>query len=109
MKVWAWIKSIGWLALAGAVLTAILMVLAGAKATRLEKRANKAETDLQENIQDGTKKELAKAEKQQAGIAKDKAMAAKLKAKSKVRLEKLGDHDDTLADLADNFNKRVRD
>lgn len=109
MNLWAKIKSIGWLAAAGAVLTAILMVLAGAKSTRLERRAKKAEHKAEVIVQDHTKKNLEKAAKLQAGAAADKAKAAALKEKSKARLEKLGDHDETLADLADNFNKRVRD
>lgn len=109
MTLWARIKAIGWLATAGAVLTAILMVLAGAKATRLEKRAAKAETLAENIVQDHTKKHHVKAAKLQAGAAADKKKAAAVKEKSKLRLEALGDHDETLADLADNFNKRVRD
>lgn len=106
---WDRIKSIGWVATAGAVLTAILMVLAGAKATRLTRRAEKAEKTAEIIVQDHTKKHHEKAAKLQAGAAKDKAKAAAVKEKSKARLEALGDHDETLADLADNFNKRVRD
>lgn len=106
---WSKIKSIGWLATAGAAVTAVLMVLAGAKATRLERRAKKAEQNAEIIVQDHTKKHHEQAAKLQAGAAKDKAKAAAVKEKSKARLEALGEHDETLADLAHNFNKRVRD
>jgi hypothetical protein len=109
VNLWVRIKSIGWLAAIGAALTAILMVLAGAKSTRLERRAKDAERLAEVVVQDHTKKNLEKAAKLQASAATDKAKAAELKEKSKARLEQLGDKDETLADLADSFNKRVRD
>jgi hypothetical protein len=103
------IKSLGWVAIAGACLTAILMVLGGAKATRKEKAAKNLEKQIESMAHDKTKKGIEKAAKLQkkADTHKDKAVAARQR--TEARLESIGGKDETMADIAKRFNgRRVR-
>lgn len=106
MKIWNWFKSLSWIAVAGAIGTAILLVLGGAKSTRLKKRADHAEKVAEIIIQDNTKKSIEKAAKLQEQATRDKAKAATITEAAEKRLEELGAKDETMADIADRFNKR---
>ena len=105
-KAWVWIKSLSWVAIAGAIVTAVLMVLGGAKSTRLKKRADHAEKVAENLIQDKTKKNIDKAAKLTAKAERDKTKAAAITKAAEKRLEELGAKDETMADVADRFNKR---
>ena len=71
-----------------------------------EARAEVAEKTAENLLNDKTKKNLDKAAKLQAGVAKDKEKATTVKAKAEKQLEKLSESDNTMADIADRFNKR---
>ena len=106
MKVWTWLKSLSWIVIAGGILTAVLMVLGGAKAGRLQKRATNAENKVTAMAHDKTKKGIAKAAKLQKAADKHKEKATATRQRTEARLQELGDKDETLADIADRFNKR---
>lgn len=106
---WEKIKSIGWVATAGAVVTAIMLVLAGAKAGREKKRAKKAELKVESLHQEKTKKSIEKAVELQAKVTLHKERAELAKQSMEAKLEELGGKDETLADIAARFNgRRVR-
>lgn len=105
MKLLTWIKSLGWIVIGGAVLTAILMVLGGAKAGRQQRRANRAEHEIQELMFDQTKKGIDKAATLQIEADLHKKSAAATRLRMEARLEKLGE-DDEIADIAERFNNR---
>lgn len=105
-RFWAWIKSIGWLTTLGTAVVAVLFVLAGAKARKLERRAAKAEDRAQVILQDHTKVNLDKAKKLQDAAAGDKVAATQVKQKMREQLDKLGDSDENIDDIADRFNSR---
>ena len=106
MKVWTWLKSLSWIVIAGGILTAVLMVLGGAKAGRLQRRADKAENQVTAMAHDKTKKGIEKAAKLQKAADKHKEKAAATRQRTEARLQELGEKDETLADIADRFNKR---
>jgi hypothetical protein len=106
MKLWDKIKSLGWIATAGIVLTAILMALGGAKAGRLQRRVTETENQLTTLAHDRTKKGIEKAAKLQKTVEKHKEKAAVTRQRTEARLKELGEKDETLADIADRFNKR---
>lgn len=104
-----WFKSLSWVAIAGAIGTAILMILGGAKSTRLKRRADHAEKTAEILIQNGTKKNIEKAAKLKERADADKAKAATVVQAAEKRLEILGAKDETMADIAKRFNgRRVR-
>lgn len=105
-KAWAWVKSLSWVAIAGAIVTAVLMVLGGAKITRQQRRADNAERKITAIAHDKTKKGIEKAAKLQKQKDKHLDKAAATRQRTEARLEELGDKDETLADIADRFNKR---
>lgn len=112
MKIWTWIKSLSWVAIAGAAVTAIYFVFNAMRASGLETRAENAEKVAENLLNDQTRKNIEKAAKLQAGAAKDKEKASAVKAAAEKSLEKLSESDNTMADIADRFNKRkhrVRD
>jgi hypothetical protein len=106
MKIWTWIKSLSWIAIAGAIVTAILMVLGGAKVGRQDRRADRAERQVEAMAHDKTKKGIEKAAKLQKAVVKHKEKAAATRQRTEARLKELGEKDETLADIADRFNKR---
>ncbi len=105
MKIIAWFKSLSWIAIAGAVAGAMYMVYNAVRASQLEDRARDAEQREADLLGAGTTRQLKKAAKLQAGVARDKKSAANHAVKAKAHLEKLGE-DRTMADIADSFNKR---
>jgi len=105
-KALAWIKSLSWVAIAGAIVTAILMVLGGAKATRAQRRADKAEKKIESIAHDRTKKGIEQAAKLQKQKEAHLETAAATRQRTEARLKELGEKDETMADIADRFNKR---
>jgi uncharacterized membrane protein YcjF (UPF0283 family) len=105
MKIWTWLKSLSWIVIVGAIITAILMVLGGAKAGRLQRRADHAEKQIEALAHDQTKQGIKKAAKFQKQKDKHKENAAATRLRTEARLEKLGE-DDELADIAERFNNR---
>lgn len=101
-----WIKSLSWIVIAGAIGTAILLVLNAVRASRLEDRANAGEQREAELLNSGITGNLVKASALQKEIAQVKDKAAVLRAKAETQLEKLSESDNTMADIADRFNKR---
>ena len=109
MKIWTWIKSLSWIAIAGAIVTAVLMVLGGAKATRKERTAKHLEKQIETMAHDKTKKGIATAAKKQRKKDALLESAAATRQRTEARLEKIGGQDETMADIAARFNgKRVR-
>ena len=106
MKIWNWLKSLSWVAVAGGIASAILLVLTSAKAARLNKRAENAESIAENILQDKTKKNIEKAAALRKKAEADKAKAVEVTEAAKKRLDELGAKDDTMADIADRFNKR---
>jgi hypothetical protein len=106
MKFWTWLKSLSLVAIAGAVVTAILMVLGGAKAGRQQRRADHAEKKVEMLAHDKTKESIQLAAKLQKEAVTQKEKAAASRQRTEARLEELGAKDETLADIADRFNKR---
>ena len=87
-------------------MTAVYFVFNAWRASGLVARAEVAEKTAENLLNDKTKKNLEKAAKLQAGVAKDKEKATTVKAKAEKQLEKLSESDNTMADIADRFNKR---
>ena len=92
--------------IAGAIVSAVLMVLGGAKAGRQQRRANDAEKQVEMLAHDRTKEGIVKAAKLQKAADKHKEKAATTRLRTEARLEEIGAKDETLADIADRFNKR---
>ena len=105
MKLWTWIKSLSWLVIAGAIITAVLMVLGGAKAGRSQRRADRAEKQIEAIAHDRTKKGIEKAAKLQKQKDTHLNKAAAARQRMEMQLEKISE-DDEMADIADRFNKR---
>lgn len=105
MKIWTWIKGLSWVAIAGAIVTAALMVLGSAKVGRDERKAKHLEDEITALAHDRTKKGIAVAAKKQK--QKDKLLdnADVTRQRTEARLEKIGE-DDTMADIAERFNNR---
>lgn len=103
-----------WLKTLGAILAAILLVLAGAKVGRHKRRALRAEAQAENLLIDRTKVNLEKAAKLQKKVVVEKRKAAEAKVAAIAQLEKISEQDETLEDIADRFNsrrkrKRLRD
>lgn len=105
MKLWTWIKSLGWIAIVGAIGTAVLMVLNSAQAGRLQRRADNAEKQVEALAHDRTKAGIKKAAKLQKQKDKHLDNAAAARQRTEAQLEKISE-DDEMADIADRFNKR---
>lgn len=104
-KALAWIKSLGFVAAVGAVLTAIGLALAAATAQNRRDRASKNEQAAAILLTSNVKTEIAKGEKLQAKAETDKKAAALADDKMEARLEKLATND-SLDAIADRFNSR---
>ncbi len=105
MNLLTWIKSLSWIAITGAILTAILMVLGGAKAGRQQRRADRAEKQFEALLFNQTKENIDKAATLQIEVDLHKKSAAATRLRMEARLEKLGE-DDEIADIAERFNNR---
>ena len=107
MKFLTWIKSLGWIAILGAIGAAIMMILNARRAGKLEANVAHQETRIKQ-LQQGTATDIQAAAKLQEGIAVKKVKAREVRKKSEASLERIG-QDETMADIAKRFNgRRVR-
>ncbi len=103
----AWLKSLSWVVVLGAIGAAIMMVTRAHSAGKLEADVAYQETQIK-NLNKGTRLDIQEAKHLQAGIAVKKAKAREVRKKSEASLERIG-QDETMADIAKRFNgKRVR-
>ena len=107
MKLLAWLKGLSWLAIGGAILAAIGMVLNAYRAGKMEAQVVAGEAKI-DGLRQETVADLKAARKLQDNIAAKKIEARAVRKKSEKSLERLG-QDETMADIAKRFNgKRVR-
>ncbi len=103
----SWLKGLSWVAIAGAVGAAIMMVMRAHSAGKLEAEVAHQETKIKQ-LNKGTAVDIQAAKKLQVGITAKKVKAREVRKKSEASLERLG-QDETMADIAKRFNgKRVR-
>jgi len=107
MKIITWVKSLSWIAIAGAIGTAALMIYNAYRAGAKEAQIAHDEDRIKE-LETGTATEIQAARKLQNQIGAKKIDARLIRKKSEKSLERLG-QDETMADIAKRFNgKRVR-
>lgn len=98
-----------WLGIAAGVITAILLVLAGAKASNKRQAAKRKEERAVDLLNSGISDRIAKGKKLAESAQKDKDIAVKAHQKMEQRLEKLGESNEDLDAIATRFNsKRLR-
>jgi len=103
---WERFKSLGWVATAAAVLTAIGLALAASKANSRRTRATKNERVATDLLNAGTSAQINKGRKllERVNADKDAAVAADQLAAD--RLDKLGAKNESLDAIATRFNSR---
>ncbi len=102
-----WLKGLSWIAIAGAIGAAIMMVLRSYSASKIETKIAAGETRIKE-LNKGTQADIKAAAKLQKNIEAKKIDARVMRKKSEASLERIG-QDETMADIAERFNgKRVR-
>ena len=102
-----WLKGLSWIAIAGAIGAAIMMVLRAYSAGKIETKIAAGETRIKE-LNKGTQADIKAAAKLQKNIEAKKIDARVIRKKSEASLERIG-QDETMADIAERFNgKRVR-
>jgi uncharacterized coiled-coil protein SlyX len=107
MKIWTWLKSLSWIAIAGAIGTAALMIINARRAGALEVTVAHGESQIKE-LNKGSAADIHAARKLQSQIDAKKIDARLVRKKSEASLERLG-QDETMADIAARFNgSRVR-
>jgi hypothetical protein len=107
MKLWTWIKSLSWIAIGGAIVTAIMMILGAKRSGKMEAEVAHDEERIK-TLQKGTAADIQKAKTLQQGIDAKKIKAREVRKKTEKRLERIGE-DESMADIAARFNgKRVR-
>lgn len=99
------LKSLSWVAIAGACVTAVLMVLGGAKVGREERKARQLEGEIEALKHDMTKQGINRAAKLQEKKNTHLKKAETVLAQTESRLERISE-DDTMADIAERFNNR---
>ncbi len=107
MKLWNWIKSLSWIALAGAIGAGALMVLNAYRAGKMEEYVATEEGNIK-RLEKGTVRDVEEAIVLQDHIAERKVKAREIRKKAEKHQERIG-QDETMADIAERFNgKRVR-
>ncbi len=101
-----WLKGIGWIVTLGAILTAVLFALAGARSLKKNASARRKEDHAIDLMNTGITKEIDRGKKLMESASKDKTAAIEAKAKMKVRLQKLGDANEDIDDIAARHNAR---
>ena len=109
MKRWvrfrAWFGTLGWVKTLALMLTGALFALAGAKALKKRKSAFRKETAAIDKRRSHITKDLEAGKALADAANKDKKAAIKADEAMKAHLEKLGENE-SIADIADRFNKR---
>lgn len=107
MKLWTWLKGLGWLAVGGAILAAVMMVLRAFAAGKMEAEIAHDEGRIID-LQGGTAVEIQEAAKLQKSIGVKKIKAREIRKKAEKHQERIGQNE-SMADIAARFNgKRVR-
>lgn len=107
MKFISWLKGLSWIAIAGAISAAIMMVLNARRAGKMEADIKHQEARIAD-LHKGTGHDLDEAVILQLKIVLKKEKARDIRKKSEASLERIG-QDETMADIAKRFNgKRVR-
>ncbi len=107
MKFVPWIKSLSWIAIAGTIGAAIMMILNARRAGKMEAEVAHGESRIKD-LEKGSAVDIQEARKLQVGITARKKKAREVRKKSEASLERIGT-DETMADIAARFNgKRVR-
>ena len=98
-----------WMKTAGLVLAAILLALAGAKAVKKKNSANKKEQLATDLINSGVSSKIYKGRKLLESANKDKDAGIAANEVMEAQLEKLGEANENIDDVANRFNsKRLR-
>ena len=98
-----------YLAIAGSIVTAILLILAGAQAQSKRASVKRKEDRAADLLNTGIKKNIEKARVLTGSALKDKEKAAAAHKRMKDKLEKLGENNEDLDAIAHAFNsKRLR-
>lgn len=101
-----WLKSLRWVKTAGIVLAAILLALAGQRVLK-KKASGKRKEEVGTNMMNsGISKEILAGRKMLDAADKDKDKAIAAEAVMEAQLEKMGKGNESIADIADRFNKR---
>ena len=107
MKLWTWLKGLGWVAVAGLIFSAVMMILGARRSGKMEADVAHGEARIKV-LQGGTAVEIQEAAKLQKGIATKKIKAREIRKKAEKRQERIGE-DESIADITARFNgKRVR-
>lgn len=107
MKIITWFKSLSWIALAGMLGGAIMMILNAHRAGKMEADIVHQEKRISQ-LNKGTATDIQAAAKKQDKIDVKKVKAREVRKNSEASLERIGQNE-TMADIATRFNgKRVR-
>ncbi len=107
MKFITWLKSLGMVAVLGAILAAIMMVMRAHAAGKMEAEVAHDEARIKE-LEKGKGANIQAAARLQSGIEIKKLKAREIRKKAEKHQERIG-QDETMADIAARFNgKRVR-
>lgn len=106
MKLWGWVKSLSWVTVAGAVIAGALFAFAGVRSSQRKKVAENLEQRADNLLLSRTKKDVEKAGELRVKADAKKKEASEIREKAAARLNEMGSKDETLADIADRFNKR---
>ncbi len=101
-----WLKSLRWVKTAGVVLAAILLALAGQRVLKKRASAQKKEDIGTNMMNSGISKHILAGKKMIEAADKDKDKAIAAEAVMEAQLEKMGKGNESIADIADRFNKR---
>lgn len=101
-----WLKGLRWVKTAGIVLAAILLGLAAQRAVKKKVSAQKKEDVGTNMMNSGISKEILAGKKMIEAADKDKDKALKAEEVLEAQLEKMSKGNESIADIADRFNKR---
>lgn len=101
-----WLKNLRWIRTAGIVLSAILLALAGQRVLKKKASARKKEDIGTNMMNSGISKDILAGRKMIEAADKDKDKAIAAEKVMEAQLEKIGKGNESIADIADRFNKR---
>ncbi len=105
---WTKIKSLLSWKTGGLILTAVLMIIAGQKAVRHNRKVKEKEDRIDAMLHSGVKSNLKKASELQRQVKKHKSKASEAATETKERLDKIGETNETIDKVADRWStKRV--
>ena len=101
-----WLKGLRWVKTVGIVLAAILLALAGQRAIKRKASAQKKEDVGINMMNSGISKNILAGKKMIEAADKDKDKAIAAEEFMEAQLEKMGTRNESIANIADRFNKR---